>query len=128
MKLIFKLLGIFMFLFGILILINPDLFFGWIEDNLESKMLYIFAIVTRLVFGILLIIAAEDSKFPNGIKVFGLIVIIAAIIFIFIGQAGFQNFVAAMLPFTKSTTSVSGLFGIALGGFFIYAFSKKEIK
>lgn len=126
MKLIIKLLGILIFLFGILVLINPDIFFGWIEDNRENITFYILAIVTRLVFGILFIIAAKDSKYPNLIKFLGYVFIIAAIIFIFIGHTGFQDFVSSMIPFAKPIDHVSGLFGMALGGFLIYAFSKKK--
>jgi len=126
MKLIIKLLGILIILFGILIFMKPEIFFDWIEDNKGNISFYILAIATRLIFGFLLLIAAKDSKYPNAIKIFGYIVLIAAIVFIFIGHTGFQDFLSSTIPFAKSAGSVLGLFGTALGGFLIYAFPKGD--
>ena len=126
MKLIIKLLGILIILFGVLIFIKPEIFFGWIEANRGNIAFYILAIVTRLVFGILFIIAAKDSKYPNAINIFGYLVLIAAIVFIFIGHTGFQDFVSSTIPFAKPAGSVLGLFGMALGGFLINAFSMED--
>ena len=129
MKLIIKPLAILIALFGILIIINPETFFGWIENNRTNTMFYYSVIAGRLVFGILFIIAAKYSKYPNLIKFLGYVAIIAAIIFIFIGHNGFQDFLSSMIPSAKPFGPGVGLFGIALGSFLIYAFSSnKEIE
>ncbi len=126
MKFIIKLFGILMLLSGISLLIKPEIIFGWIENNMENTSLYILAIVVRLVFGILFIVAAKESKYPGVIKFFGYLFIIAAIIFIFIGQESFQDFITSLIPDVKPFARVSGLFGIAFGGFLIYAFSRNK--
>ena len=129
MKLIIKLFGILMLLSGILLHIKADIIFVWIENNMENTSLYIFAIVVRLVFGILLIIAARESKYPGIIKFFGYLFIIAAIILFFLGQESFQDFITSVIPEVRPFAPVIGLLVIAFGGFLIYAFSRnKEIE
>lgn len=126
MKLIIKLFGILMLLSGISLLITPEIIYGWLEDNMENTSLYILAIVVRLIFGILFIVAARESKYPGVIRFFGYLFIIAAIIFIFLGQESFQDFISSLIPDVKPYARVGGLFGIAFGGFLIYAFSRKK--
>ena len=126
MKLIIKLFGILLLLSGISLLINPEIIIGWIEENMENTSLYISAIVVRLVFGILFISEARESKYPGIIKFFGYLFIIAAIIFIFIGQGSFQDFITSLIPDVKPFAPVSGLLSIAFGGFLIYAFSRNQ--
>jgi len=126
MKLTIKLFGILLLLSGISLLINPEIIIGWIEENMENTSLYISAIVVRLVFGILFIVAARESKYPDVIKFFGYLFVIAAIIFIFIGQGSFQDFITSLIPDVKPFAPVSGLLSIAFGGFLIYAFSRNK--
>ncbi len=93
-----------------------------------NSSLYIIAIVVRLVLGIVFIIAAKDSNYPLGIKFFGYFFIIAAIIFIFIGQEGFQDLITSLIPNVKPYAPVSGAASLAFDGFLIYAFlDKKEL-
>ena len=129
MKLIIKLLGILIVLIGVSLLIKPEIIFGWIEDNMLNKSLYIFAIVFRLIFGILLIIAAKESKYPRVIKFIGYLAVLAAIVFIFMGQTNFLDFVSSGIPAIKPYASVVGLVAILIGGFLIYVLlSNKKLK
>lgn len=126
MKLIIKLFGTLMCLSGISSLIKPEIIIGWIENNMDSTSLYISAIVVRLVFGILFLVATRESKYPGVIKFFGYLFIIAAIILIFIGQERFQDFITSLIPIVKSYTLVGGLLSIVFGSFLIYAFSRNK--
>ena len=126
MKLIIKVFGMLLLLAGILLLTNPEIIIGWIEENMENTSLYISAIVVRLAFGILFIAAARESKYPGVIKFFGYLFMIAAIIFIFIGQESFQNFITSIIPVVKPYAPLSGLLSIAFGGFLIYTFSRNK--
>ena len=129
MKLIIKLFGILILLTGISLLIKPEIIFGWIEDNVENTSLYISAIIFRLVFGILLIIAAKGSKYPGVVKFFGYLAVLAAIIFIFMGQNRFQDFASSHIPDIKPYAPVIGLVAMVIGSFLIYAFSgNKKLK
>lgn len=122
MKLTIKLFGILMLLIGISLLICPEFILGWIEINMGSTSLYISAIVVRLVFGILFIIVAKESKYPGVIKFLGYLFIIASVVLVLIGQERFQDFISSIIPNVKPYAPVSGLLVIAFGGFLIYAF------
>lgn len=126
MKLIIKLFGILLLFSGISLLVKPEIIFGWIENNMENTSLYISAIVARLVFGVLFIVTARESKYPGVIKFFGYLFIITAIIFIFIGQDSFHDFINSLIPDVKPFAPVSSLLSIAFGGFLIYAFSRNK--
>ena len=126
MKLSIKLFGILMVLIGISLLIKPDILIGWIENNMETTPLYISAIVVRLIFGILFLAAARESRYPGVLKFLGYLFIIAAIIFIFIGQDNFIDFISSIIPNVKPYAPVSGLLAMVFGGFLVYAFSSNK--
>lgn len=126
MKIAIILFGILSLLIGISLLITPEIIIGWIEENLETTSLYISAIVARLVLGVIFIAAAGKSKYPIVIKILGYLFIIAAIIFILIGQESFRNFMASFIPHVKPFAPISGLLSIVFGGFLIYAFSRNK--
>lgn len=128
MKIVMKLIGILFILLGIIFLFNTDMFFDWIEDEMGSNWFYISAIITRMVFGILFIVAAKESKFPSTIKILGFIFILFAIIFISIGNHGFQDFISFLIPDIIPYAPLGGLGMIALGGFIHFAFSKNKVK
>lgn len=126
MKLIIQLIGILLILVGIFFLSDPEALFDWIENSKQDTWLYISAIVTRLVLGILFIMAAKESKFPAAIKFIGYLLIVFVIIFILIGHNGFQDFVSYLIPTFKPYAPVSSLFAMAFGGFLVYAFTKRK--
>ena len=129
MKSIIKLFGMLMLLAGVSLLIDSELIVGWIEDNMENTLIYISAIVARLVLGIIFLVAAKESKYPVSIRIFGYLFILAAIIFVFIGQENFQHFITSLIPGVKPFAPVSGLLSIVFGSFLIYAFSvNKELE
>jgi len=129
MKLIIKIIGIFILVLGFSFLIKPEYVFGWIEDNAKNQSLYIIAVVIRLILGFLFIISAKESKYPVFLKILGYIAILAAIGLIFIGQNGFQDLISSVFSHIKSYTAVIGLVALALGTFLIYAVSgNKELQ
>ena len=126
MPLIIKTLGILLIAVGIFLFIKPDLLYGWVDNNVDSIGLYIAAIVFRLGLGVLLILSAKSSKYPNAFKILGGLAIVAAIVFILIGHARFIDFLSLFVPEFLPYSPVSALMGIGLGIFFIYAFPKNE--
>jgi drug/metabolite transporter (DMT)-like permease len=125
MKLIIKLFGILLIFAGVVILIKPEIIFGLIEHNLGSSSLYITAIAVRLIMGVLLVLSAGDSKYPGFIKILGYLFILAAVVFIFIGQVSFQEFITTLIPYVNPYAAISGLLSMAFGAFLFYAFSRK---
>lgn len=123
MKYVFFLIGTLLILAGLFLLVDPEILFGWLEGNINTTTVYVIAIVFRLLLGILFVGFASRSKFPRVIKFIGGIAILAAILFIFIGQEGFQDLIAWVLHGFRSFGRIAGLVVIAFGGFLIYAFS-----
>lgn len=126
MKLVVTSFGILMLFSGILLIVKPGFIFGFMENNMESTSLYIFAIVVRLVLGIIFIVAAKASKYPTAIKFLGYLFLAAASLLIFMGQENFQHFIKSAIPNLRPFTTLIGLFSMVFGGFLIYAFQGKK--
>ena len=123
MKLTIQFVGILITLLGIWFIVSPAGIYNWAEEHTGSIVFYVSVIVVRLSMGVLIILAANQSKYPGVIKVFGYLTVFAAMVMIIIGQSGFEDLISSMIPAFKPYAPVSGLMGIALGVFFIYAFT-----
>ena len=114
--------GLLILLAGGIILISPDAIFGFLQDNIELLWLHVTAIGVRLALGTVLILSANESKFPIIISVLGWMSIAAAITFTLIGR---QRFIALMnwaFSFQKPYGRVGGIFAAMFGAFIVYAF------
>ena len=80
----------------------------------------------RLVLDFIFIIAAKESKYPVVFKVFGYLAIITSIIFIFIGEESFQDFISLLIPEIKPYAPMTGVIDISIVGFLIYVFSRNK--
>ncbi len=100
----------------------------WIRGHMTESWFYYTAIVGRFGFGIMMILAAEASRFPQVIKVLGYVTVVAALVFLFVGQTDFTIFIDSLLDQADVFGGVSGLMSILAGGLLIYAFSENTTK
>lgn len=107
---------------GIVIVINPEVIFGFLRNNLDKPVLHILAVVIRLILGALLIYQSNISKFPATIEVIGWLSIFAAIFLAGMGRRNFNRLMSWALSLSKSLGRVGGIFASAFGAFLIYAF------
>jgi hypothetical protein len=114
--------GALTLLAGIVIVINPELMFGFLRNNLDKLALYILAVVVRLVLGALLIYQSNISKFPLVIEVIGWLSIVAAIFIAVMGRRNFNRLMSWALSLSKPFGRVGGILAVAFGAFLIYAF------
>ena len=114
--------GALTLLAGIVIIINPEVIFGFLRNNLDKLVLHILAVVIRLVIGALLIYQSNISKFPLVIEVIGWLSIVAAIFLSVMGRRNFNRLMSWALSFLKPFGRVGGVFAAAFGAFLIYAF------
>lgn len=128
MKSCIKIFGILLILVGILLLFAPEIIFGFLESNKGAFWVYWLAILVRLVLGAILILSAKESKHPLAVKIIGGMFVLAALIFLFMGQQNFQEFIANVLSAFTSYVPLVGLVSIAFGSFFIYAFTGRRAK
>ena len=126
MRTIIKLFGVLFIVVGIWLLFAQLDIFNWLENNLTQPMLYYSVILIRLILGVLLIMAAKGSRFPRIIKILGYVAVVAALVMIFMGKVNFYEFFSAVIPKVKPFAPLSGLVGIGIGVFLIYAFSRKK--
>jgi len=126
MKLIFQLLGIAIILGGILLIVKPDLIYSRFEQSVSEDWFYVSAIIVRFFLGVLFVVFAKQSRFPTAIRIFGILSIVAALIFILVGKVSFQNFLSDLIPQIKPFASLSGLFAIVAGYLIFYAFKANK--
>ena len=114
--------GALTLLAGIVIVINPEVIFGFLRNNLDKIAIHILAVVVRLIIGALLIIQSSVSRFPLVIDIIGWLSIVAAICLAVMGRNNFNRLMSWALSFLKPFGRVGGIFAAAFGVFLIYAF------
>ena len=107
---------------GLVIVINPEVIFGFLRKNLDKLGLHILAVAVRLVLGVLLIYQSNLSKFPFVIGILGWLSIVAAVFIAVMGRGNFHRLVSWALSFVKPFGRVGGVLAAAFGAFLIYAF------
>ena len=122
MTLLIIIFGALTLLAGIVIVINPEVIFGFLRNNLEKMVLHILAVIIRLVLGALLIYQSNISKFPFVIEVIGWLSIVAAIFLAVMGRRNFNRLMSWALSLSKPFGRVGGILAVAFGAFLIYAF------
>ncbi len=122
MTLLIIIFGALTMLAGIVIVINPEVIFGFLRNNLDKRSLHILAVVVRLALGALLIYQSSASKFPFVIEVIGWLSIVAAIFLAVMGRRNFNRLMSWALSLSKPFGRVGGVFAVAFGAFLIYAF------
>jgi len=114
--------GALTLLAGIVIIINPEVIFGFLRNNLEKLVVHILAVVIRLVIGALLIYQSSISKFPLVIEVIGWLSIVAAIFLAVMGRRNFNRLMSWALSLSKPFGRIGGILAVVFGAFLIYAF------
>lgn len=114
--------GALTLLAGIVIVINPEVIFGFLRNNLDKLVLHILAVVIRIVLGALLIYQSNISKFPLVIEVIGWLSIVTAIFLSVMGRRNFNRLMSWALSLVKPIGRVGGVLAVAFGAFLIYAF------
>ena len=122
MTLLIIIFGALTLLAGIVIVINPEVIFGFLRNNLDKLVLHILAVVIRLVLGAFLIYQSGASKYPFVIEVIGWLSIVAAVFFAVIGRNNFSKLMAWALSRVTTLGRVGGVIASAFGAFLIHAF------
>jgi hypothetical protein len=107
---------------GVVIIVYPEIVFGFLRRYSDRVELHLLAVVIRLVLGVCLIYQASVSKYPLTIEIIGWLSIVAAVIFAVIGREKFIQLMAWALSMVNIMGRVGGLFASIFGAFLIYAF------
>ena len=114
--------GLLTFATGLIIIVNPELIFGVLRENIEKLSLQLVAVGVRVLIGVLLIVYAGESRFPVIIEILGWLSLIAATTFGLIGRRRFQSLMTWALSLLKPYGRLGGLAAALFGGFIAYAF------
>jgi hypothetical protein len=114
--------GALILLAGVVIVIDPEVIFGYLRRNIDRLTIHILAVVVRLVIGVLLIHQSDLSKFPLVVEIIGWLSIVTALSLAFMGRHNFRRLMTWALNFLKPFGRAGGVFAAAFGGFLIYAF------
>ncbi len=107
---------------GIVILVNPEVIFGFLRKNIDKIELHILAVVIRLVLGVFLIYQSGVSRYPFVIEIIGWLSIVAAVFLAIIGRNKFSKLMSWALSNVKTLGRVGGVITTAFGAFLIHAF------
>ncbi len=114
--------GALTFLAGVVILISPEVIYGYLRSNIDKLTIHILAVVVRLIIGALLISQSSLSKYPLVIEILGWLSIVAALSLAAMGRHNFQRLISWALTFVNPYGRAAGIFAAAFGGFLIYVF------
>ena len=122
MTVLIILFGALTLLAGVVIVINPEVIFGFLRSNLDKLAVHLLAVAVRLVMGTLLIFQSSVSKFSFAIEVIGWLSIVAAIFLAVMGRRNFNRLMSWALSLSKFFGRIGGILAVAFGAFLIYAF------
>ncbi len=87
------LFGLAIILLGVLGLVRPGSLIRLVLGSWQSKKGFYFSIGIRVVFGIVLLLTASQSRFPDAFRIVGIISLVAAMAAPFLGFDRLQRFV-----------------------------------
>lgn len=114
--------------FGILIigmcawgLVAPKALIGWVLKVWNRPWAIYFAIAMRIALGVLFILAADETRYPQVFNIFGYLMIIAAIMIAIVGRKRLDTFIQWWVDSSPMFARAWLLFGMAFGAFIIHA-------
>ena len=122
MTLLIILFGTLILLAGVLIIINPEIIFGYLRKHYTRLDIHILAVAVRLAIGALLISQAAVSRYPLAIEILGWLSVAAALSIAAMGRERFKRLIFWALNVLKPWGRVGGIFAAAFGAFLIHAF------
>lgn len=122
MVILIILFGILTFLVGIVILMNPDPIFCFLQRQLGKVGLHVLNVVVRIFFGVLLISQSSTAKFSFVIETIGWLCISIAVIITFLGREHFNRLISWAIALVETYNRVAGVLIMIFGAFLIYAF------
>jgi hypothetical protein len=121
MNYVIILFGLLITVLSSIILVKPKAALNFFDANSGSLGLYIAAVIVRIGMGVVLIMFADQSRYPEAFLVIGYIVLVAGMILALIGRKRFEQLVRWAMGLFNKIAWIAGLAGIAFGLFFIYA-------
>lgn len=114
------LFGIAIILLGVLGLVRPGNLIRLVVGSWQSRKGFYFAIGIRALFGIILLLTASQSRFPDAFRILGIISLVAALAAPFLGFDRLQRFVQKWMKRSPGFIRGWSAMAAALGVFLLY--------
>ena len=106
---------------GILGFVRPRSLVGFVESTWQSRAGFYGAIGLRVVFGLLLLAAGPESRFPQVLWVVGMISLVAAVLSPLVGFERLRRYVQWWSDRSASLVRAWSLVTLGFGAFLVYA-------
>ncbi len=117
---IVALFGVAIILLGVLGLVRPGNLMRLVLGAWQSKKGFYFSIGIRVVFGIVLLLTASQSRFPDAFRIVGIISLVAAMAAPFLGFDRLQRFVQKWAKRSPGLIRGWSVMAAAFGAFLLY--------
>lgn len=106
---------------GMIMLLQPRLVMDTMCSFADEKWLQVVTVATRFVLGSVLLVCAEQTRFPLALQIIGLSALTIGIGIALIPALTFRYWVTALLHYLQPYARLGSLALMALGVFLIYA-------
>ena len=120
MSLLVALFGLLISILGVICIIDPERLVDLARSWQTQTGIYIIA-AFRVVMGVLLVLVAPDSRAPQTLRVFGVIILISGLVTPFFGLARFHQIVEWWAVRSLALKRAWGILAFALGLLLMYA-------
>ena len=120
MTLVVALLGGAITLLGLVGIVRPSSLIRFVQTVWQSPRGLHLAIGLRVVFGLILLAAASESRFPATFRILGIISLVAAAVSLALGFARLRKFVGWWVDRSPGFTRGWSIVSAGFGSFLIY--------
>lgn len=115
------LLGLLITALAAVMMMSPARLTGFMLRHSGDPWFHILAAAVRIVLGIVLILYADESRFPTALTLLGWIFLLAGVTFALLSPPRFQKLVAWMFDRFGRYVRIAALGGVVFGLFLVYA-------
>lgn len=119
LPLIVKIIGIFIIIMSVICIIKPAVTRALIKFFIKGSRIY-FAGIIRLIFAVIFLLAASQCKNPVAIIIFGLLMLLGAILVFVLGPIKINRYLSWWQERSDTIFRIIYLVGIAIGSAIIY--------
>lgn len=113
-------LGIVILLLGLAVLIQPNRVFAVLDEYAGSQLLFFTSVIGRVFLGLVLLLAAFESRFPGVLQVLGVIAIVLGTATALMGREKVGKIAKRMDDLPVLLKRVIGAFWVFIGALLIW--------
>ena len=121
MTVILTVLGSVVCLISLFAIVFPGRLFRAAKSVTVTTPLRFIACGVRILFGVIMTLDAGSTRFPQTLRIIGILLIVAGVTVLLLGNARIQSLMDWFLRRGPNAIRAGGVVGLLFGGFLIYA-------